>query len=85
MRRWIVISAVAGALWMILVLQFGSLSLARLSNYPGALSAGLVRYRGIGPSPMLVFAFNVWLVLSSSIQWIVIGLTLRAALRRLTR
>jgi len=28
--------AVAGALWMILVLRFGSLPLARLSNYPGS-------------------------------------------------
>lgn len=84
-RRWALIFAVAGALWMILVLQFGSLPLARLSNYPGAFSARWVQYRGIGPSPALVFAFNVWLVLTSSLEWVVIGLALRAMLRRLSK
>jgi hypothetical protein len=37
----------------------------------------------MGPSPALVFAFNVWLVLTSSIESVVIGLALRAVLRRL--
>ena len=85
MRRWAVIFAVAGALWMILVLRFGSLPLAVFSNYPGAFSTRWVRYRGIGPSPMLVHAFNVWLVLTSAIEWILIGLALRAVLRRLSK
>jgi hypothetical protein len=82
-RRWAGIFAVAGALWMIVVLRFGSLALARLSNYPGAFAARWVQYRGIGPSPALVCAFNVWLVLTSSIEWMVIGLALRGVLRRL--
>jgi hypothetical protein len=85
MRRWAGIFAVAGAVWMTLVLRFGSLTLARLSNYPGAFAARWVQYRGIGPSPALVFAFNVWLVLTSSIECVVIGLALRAVLRRLLK
>jgi len=84
-RRWAGIFAVAGALWMIVVLRFGSLSLARLSNYPGAFAARWVQYRGIGPSPALVCAFNVWLVLTSSIEWVVIGLALRTVIRRLSK
>ena len=83
--RWAGIFAVAGALWMILALRFGSLHLARLSNYPGAFAARWVQYRGIGPSPALICAFNVWLVLTSSIEWVVIGLALRAMLRRLSK
>ena len=85
MRRWTGMCAVAGAVWMILVLRFGSLPLARDSNYPGAFAAGCVQYRGIGPSPALIFAFNVWLVLTSAIEWVVAGLALRAALRRLSK
>jgi hypothetical protein len=84
-RRWAGIFAVAGAVWMILVLRFGSLPLARLSNYLGAFSARWVQYRGIGPSPALIFAFNVWLILTSSIEWVVIGLALRAVLLRLSK
>ena len=84
-RRWGGIFAVAGGVWMILVLRFGSLPLARLSNYPGAFAARWVQYRGIGPSPALVFAFSVWLVLTSSIEWVVIRLALRVALRRLLK
>jgi hypothetical protein len=84
-RRWAAIFAVAGAVWMILVLRFGSLPVARLSNYPGAFAARWVQYRGIGPSPALICGFNVWLVLTSSIEWVVIGLALRAVVGRLSK
>ena len=50
MRRWAGIFAVAGAVWMTLVLRFGSLTLARLSNYPGAFAAKVgpvQRYRSV--------------------------------------
>ncbi len=84
-RRWAAIFAGAGALWMILVLWFGSLRLAILSNYPGAFAARWVYYRGIAPSVTLIYAFNVWLVLTSSVEWAVIGLALRGMLRCLSR
>ena len=85
MKRWAVIFAVAGALWMILVLWFGSLRLAIVSNYPGAFAARWVKYRGIAPSPTLFYAFNVWLVLTSAIEWVAVGLMLRGVLRRLMK
>ena len=84
-RRWAVIFAVAGALWMILVLWFGSLRLAILSNYPGAFAASWVQYRGIAPPPTLIYAFNVWLVLTSAVEWAAVGLMLRGGLRRLSK
>jgi hypothetical protein len=84
-KKWVGILAVAGALWMILVLRFGSLPLGRLSNYPGAFSARWVQYRAIGPSLALIFAFNVWLVLTSSIEWVAIELALRAVRRRVLK
>ncbi len=82
MKGWASIFGVAGALWMILVLQSGSLALATFSNYPGTLAATWVQYRGIAPSPALIWTFNVWLVLTSAIEWIAVGLTLRALSRR---
>src|SRR5215813_7707670 len=70
---------------MILVLWLGSLHLARLSNYPGTFAARWVQFRGIAPSPALIRGFNVWLVLTSAIEWVAIGLVLRTLLRRLSR
>ena len=84
MRKWAAILAVAGALWMILVLRVGSLPLARLSNYPGTFAARWVQFRGIAPSPTLIWAFNAWLVLTSAIEWVVVGLVLRTVVRRLS-
>lgn len=70
-------------MWMVLVLQLGSLPLARLSNYPGTFAARWVHFRGIAPSSALVQEFNVWLVRTSGVEWVAVGLTLRAGLRRL--
>jgi hypothetical protein len=62
---------------MILVLSVGSLRLATFSNYPGALAARWVQFRGIAPSLALIWAFNIWLVLTSAVEWAVVGLVLR--------
>jgi hypothetical protein len=83
-KRW-AIFGVAGALWMILVLQSGSFALATFSNYPGTFAARWVQYRGIAPPPALIWAFNVWLILTSAIEWVAVGLTLRAVLRHLSK
>ena len=69
MKKWAVGLAVAGALWMIVVLASRSLSLAKISNYPGVFTSTWVQYRGIAPSPMMVWAFNLWLILTSAIEW----------------
>jgi len=83
-RKWATIFAAAGGLWMTVVLWVGSLPVARFSNFPGAFAARWVHYRGIGPSLTLVWAFNLWLVLTSAIEWVVVGLMLRGVLQRLS-
>jgi len=54
MKKWAAALAIAGALWMIVVLTTGSLSLARIGNYPGVFTARWVQYRGIAPSSAVV-------------------------------
>ena len=81
MKKWALILGVAGALWMVFVLYSKSLSLALFSNYPGAFAARWVQYRGIGPSAGAIFAFNIWLVLTSALEWIVVGLIVRSLVR----
>jgi hypothetical protein len=80
--KWAAIFAVAGAVWMILVLQSGSLALATYSNYPGVFAARWVQYRGIGPSATTVWTFKIWLVLTSAIEWVAVGAALRVMMRR---
>jgi|SRR5207249_3976151 len=83
MKKWAAISAIAGAVWMILVLYSGSIPLATVSNYPGVFAARWVQYRGIAPSSAMVWTFNIFLVLTSAIEWITVGLALRAIARRI--
>jgi len=85
MKKWAIILGVAGAIWMILVLHSGSLSLAMISNYPGVFAAKWVQYRGIAPSAAMIWTFNIWLVLTSAIEWIAVGLVLRATMQRLSK
>ena len=82
MKKWAAGLALAGALWMIVVLNTGSLPLAEVSNYPGVFASRGGQYKGIAPSLAMVWAFNVWLVLTSSAEWIVVGLGLRAVFIR---
>lgn len=85
MKKWALILGLAGALWMVFVLHSKALSLAFYSNYPGVFAARWVQYRGIAPSAGTVFAFNVWLVLTSALEWIAVGLVVRSLLRVLSR
>jgi hypothetical protein len=81
MTKWAVILGSAGALWMVLVLYSKSLPLAMVSNYPGVFAARWVQYRGIAPSAGSVLAFNIWLVLTSALEWIAVGLLIRSTIR----
>ena len=81
MTKWAVILGSAGALWMVLVLYSKSLPLAMVSNYPGVFAARWVQYRGIAPSAGTVLAFNIWLVLTSALEWIAVGLLIRSTIR----
>jgi hypothetical protein len=83
-RKWAGVFAVAGAVWMILVLWVGSLALARVSNYPGTVAVRWIQFRGIAPLRTIIWAFNIWLVLTSAIAWVAAGLILRTVLRRLS-
>jgi hypothetical protein len=83
MKKWVAILAIAGSVWMILVLYRGSLFLATVTNYPGIFATRWIRYRGIAPSSAMVWSFNIWLVLTSALEWIAVGLSLRAIRRRL--
>jgi hypothetical protein len=51
----------------------------------GTFAARWLHFRGIATSGALVWVFNVWLVLTSSGEWVVVGLTLSAVLRRLSK
>jgi hypothetical protein len=81
MRKWILISGTLGAMWMLMVLRIGSLRLAGISNYGGLwLTYHLpwFQYRGIAPSSTFVWMFDLWLVATSAIQWIIAALILRS-------
>jgi hypothetical protein len=83
MKKWAAMLGITGAAWMIFVLWSGSLFLASISNDPGVFAARWVQIRGIAPSAAVVWGFNIWLVLTSAIEWIALGLALRAIARRL--
>jgi hypothetical protein len=77
----VAVFALLGALWMALVLYMGWFSLAFATNYPGMLAANLVRYKGVAPSSMMVWMFNLWLILTSALEWVAVGLLMRRILR----
>jgi hypothetical protein len=83
MKKWIIALGVAGSLWMIILLRLGNLSLMRITNYPGVLMAQSMEFKGIAPSPFEVLQFNIWLILISALEWIVIGMLVRTAVRRI--
>jgi hypothetical protein len=85
MKKWAAVFAFAGAVWMIVLLATRSFFLANISNYPGVFAARWIQYRGIAPPLWMIWSFNVWLVITSAIEWMLVGLVLRAALIRLFR
>ncbi len=83
MKKWVVVLGLAGAIWMIFVIYSGHPFLAVVTNYPGMFAARWVQYRGIAPSSLVVLMFNTWLVLTSCLEWIAVGLLGRAIARRI--
>lgn len=71
--KLVLVFGLAGATWMALVLLVGSPHLAVVSNYPGMFAARWVHYRGIAPSSKVVWMFNGWLVVTSALEWIGVG------------
>ena len=82
MKKWIWMLGFTGAAWMAFVLHQGSYCLALISNYPGVYAGRYVYFRGIAPSPATVSTFNVWLVLTSVLEWIAAGVIARTIVQR---
>jgi hypothetical protein len=59
------------------VIYMGWVPLAITTNYLGTHAARFVQYRGIAPSSMTVWMFNVWLIVTSALEWVIAGLLLR--------
>ena len=75
MRKWLLVLGLAGAAWMTFVLYLGSQRLAIITNYPGFfLARWCVHYRGIAPSLWTLWMFNGLLVLTSSLEWVIVGM-----------
>ena len=73
MRKWAAISGILGAVWMLVLLWVRSPRLVYITDYPALLlTASLVPFYG------RAFIFYASLVLSSAVQWAVIGLLFRA-------
>ena len=59
--------------------------LAKVSNYPGVFAPRWVQYRAIAPSAGAVVVFNIWLVLTSALEWIAVDLVVRSTNRLRSR
>ena len=83
MKKWLLVLGIAGAVWMGIVEYVGSLRLATMTNYLGYwLAFKCVRYRGDAPSVWTLWLFNGVLVITSSLEWVAIGLVAMAVGRR---
>jgi hypothetical protein len=78
-----------GAGWMTFVLYVGSSLLISVSNYPGQLLAEWAQswwayYRGGGPGGISSESvwITIWLVVTSALEWAVVGLIVLAIVQR---
>jgi hypothetical protein len=86
MRKWLLVPGLAGAAWMTFVLYLGSLRLAIISNYPGFfLARWCVHNGGIAPSLWTLWMFNGLLVLTSSLEWVIVGIIAWGITRRFSK
>jgi len=51
--------------------------MSRFPKWDEGLCGKVGTVRGIAPSAGIVLAFNIWLVLTSAVKWIVVGLVVR--------
>jgi len=78
-----------GAGWMTFVLYLGSSLLVRISNYPGQLLAEWARNWWVynsGDNPGAISSepvwIKIWLVVTSALEWAVVGLIVLAIVQR---
>ena len=82
MRKCVAIFGILGAVWMLVLLWEHSLRLVFLTDYPALLlTASLVPIQPIHENAF-IFYFYAALVVSSAIQWAVIGAVFRAICRK---
>jgi hypothetical protein len=79
-RKWAAIWGTLGAVWMLVLLWARSPRLVYLTNLPALVLTALFVPIDEGP-----FVFYAALVLSSAIQWAVIGLLFRAILHKISQ
>jgi hypothetical protein len=80
-RKWVAVSGLLGGAWMVVLLSARSFRLAYLTNYTALwLTASVVSARDVSH-----FIYYASLVLSSAIQWAVIGLLFRAILQKISK
>jgi hypothetical protein len=79
-KKWASIWGTLGAVWMVVLLWARSPRLVVLTNYPALLLTAL-----LVPIDGSAFMFYASLVLSSAIQWAVIGLLFRAILQKISK
>lgn len=93
LRKWLLIFGLFGAGWMAFALYLGSWLLVTISNYPGQLLAQWAHdwwayYRGDAPAggtrPLETLWINVWLVLTSALEWTLVGLMVCAIAQRIS-
>ena len=83
MKKWAVIWGTLGAAWMLVLLWAHSPRLVYLTSYPALwLTAVLVPIHPIHGS---AFTFYAGLVLSSAMQWALVGLLFRAILHKISK
>src|SRR6185369_6005125 len=83
MRKLVISFGLLGAIWMVFLIHSRQIQLAYSSNYPGFLALRSTRFRGIAPPPWMVWGANVWMVLSSGIEWAVVAFVLVSTARRI--
>jgi hypothetical protein len=80
MKKWVAVFGILGAVWMLVLLWEHSLRLVLLTDYPALLlTASLVPIQPIHEN---AFIFYAAMVVSSAIQWAVIGVVFRAICRK---
>jgi hypothetical protein len=66
--------------------SLASLQVAIISNYPGFfLARWCIHYGGVAPSLWTLWMFDGLLVLTSSLEWVIVGIIARGIARRFSK
>jgi hypothetical protein len=86
MKRLPLLLGLLGAAWMALAIQIVAVRAVFLTNYIGYRTAVMLPQIGREiPLWQDVWIFNSWLVLTSAIEWALVGFVIQFAIRKLSR